>query len=92
MALTFGPYSPAMGMQRPDDDIRRPRDIGYIDLPCEAERRYWTREFGCSPQQLADAVATVGPLVVDVRSHLGACLTAEPVVRQSSCLAESETP
>ena len=52
-------------------DIRGPRDIGYIDLPSEADRDYWAREFGCSQQQLADAVASVGPLVVDVRSHLG---------------------
>ncbi len=52
----------------------RPSDIGYINLPSESERQYWTREFGCSQEQLADAVATVGPLVVDVRSHLGRCL------------------
>ncbi len=51
--------------------IRGPRDIGYIDLPSEGDRCYWAREFGCSEEQLAEAVATVGPLVVDVRSHLG---------------------
>ena len=53
------------------NDIRGPRDIGYIDLPSETDRHYWAREFGCSQEQLADAVATVGPLVIDVRSHLG---------------------
>ena len=52
-------------------EIRGPRDIGYIDLPSEADRDYWARECGCSQQQLADAVAIVGPLVVDVLSHLG---------------------
>ncbi len=52
-------------------EIRGPRDIGYIDLPSEADRRYWAREFGCSEEQLAEAVAKVGPLVIDVRSHLG---------------------
>ena len=51
--------------------IHGPRDIGYIDLPSETDRHYWAREFGCSQQQLADAVARVGPLVIDVRSHLG---------------------
>ncbi len=53
------------------NDIRGPRDIGYIDLPSETDRHYWAREFGCSQEQLADAVARVGPLVIDVRSHLG---------------------
>ncbi len=52
-------------------EVRGPRDIGYIDLPSEADRCYWAREFGCSEQQLVEAVAKVGPLVVDVRSHLG---------------------
>ncbi len=52
-------------------NIPGPRDIGYINLPSEDERHYWAREFGCSERELADAVASVGPLVIDVRSHLG---------------------
>ena len=57
--------------------IRGPSDIGFIDLPSEAERHYWTREFGCTQEQLAEAVAAVGPLVVDVRWHLGSRFEAD---------------
>lgn len=62
--------------------IPGPGDIGYINLPSEAERHYWAREFGCSQEQLRDAVATVGPLVVDVRSHLGSRLEARDPDKQ----------
>jgi hypothetical protein len=48
-----------------------PSDYGYVDLRSEPERRYWTRELGCSEQQLLDAVAAVGPLVVEVKRHIG---------------------
>ena len=64
-------------------DIPGPRDIGYIDLPSEADRHYWAREFGCSQEQLADAVATVGPLVIDVRSHLGRRLEKDAEARET---------
>ena len=58
-----------------------PSDYGYVNLRAEPERRYWMRELGCTEQQLRDAVAAVGPLVVDVKRHIGEALEradAEP--------------
>ncbi len=57
-----------MAEERP---LRGPLDCGYVDLRSDFERRYWARELGCSEQQLAEAVAAVGPLVVDVKRHIG---------------------
>ncbi len=51
--------------------VRGPSDYGYVDLRSEPERRYWTKELGCSEAQLIDAVAAVGPLVVEVKRHIG---------------------
>ena len=48
-----------------------PSDYGYVNLRSEPERRYWTKELGCSEEQLIDAVTTVGPLVVEVKRHIG---------------------
>ena len=50
---------------------RGPVDYGYVNVRSESERRYWSRELGCSEQQLIDAVAAVGPLVVEVKRHIG---------------------
>jgi len=58
-----------------------PSDYGYVDLRSEPERRYWTKELGCSEQQLVEAVGAVGPLVVEVKRYIGRCLEqadAEP--------------
>jgi hypothetical protein len=32
--------------------------------------RYWCKEFGCTEQQLRDAVKKVGVMSADVRKHL----------------------
>jgi Protein of unknown function (DUF3606) len=54
-----------------EQPIRGPLDYGYVNMRSEPERRYWTKELGCSEQQLIDAVTTVGPLVVEVKRHIG---------------------
>ena len=55
----------------------RPSDYGYVNLRSEPERRYWAKELGCSEAQLIDAVTTVGPLVVEVKRHIGMRLASD---------------
>lgn len=55
------------------DDLknRGPQDRARVNVNEEWERRWWCKEFGCTEQQLRDAVRAVGVMVVDVRRHLG---------------------
>jgi hypothetical protein len=86
-----GLYREPSGIEMPEDkQIRGPSDIGYINLPSEAERCYWAKEFGCSEEQLKDAVAAVGPLVVDVRWHLGSHCEAGEEADQSACATRAK--
>lgn len=50
---------------------RGPQDQNRINTSEEWELRYWTKEFGVTEEQLKAAVKAVGPMVVDVRKHLG---------------------
>lgn len=47
-----------------------PLDPGRVEILDPAEREYWCRELGCSPEALADAVAAVGTHTTEVREHL----------------------
>ncbi|ARP84416.1 DUF3606 domain-containing protein [Bordetella genomosp. 8] len=50
---------------------RGPRDRSRIALEEDWEMRYWTKEFGCTPEQLRDAVHKAGSNSVDkVREYL----------------------
>ncbi|CAM3525863.1 DUF3606 domain-containing protein [Bordetella sputigena] len=50
---------------------RGPRDRSRIALDEDWEMRYWTKEFGCTPEQLRDAVHKAGSNSVDkVREYL----------------------
>jgi hypothetical protein len=50
---------------------RGPRDRSRIALDEDWELRYWTKEFGCTPDQLRDAVRKAGSNSVDkVREYL----------------------
>jgi hypothetical protein len=40
-----------------------------VNEPYEVE--YWTKKFGCTPQELKDAVKAVGPMAADVEDELG---------------------
>ena len=42
-----------------------------IDVAREQECRYWSEKLGVSPERLRRAVKEVGPLVEDVKRHLG---------------------
>jgi hypothetical protein len=44
------------------------RDRVNVNEPYEV--RQWTQHFGCTEQQLRDAVLAVGPMVKDVEAHL----------------------
>ena len=50
---------------------RGTQDRQRIDVHQEHECRYWSDKLGVSPERLRQAVKQVGPLVEDVRRHLG---------------------
>ncbi|MGN8276734.1 DUF3606 domain-containing protein [Pseudomonas sp. SMV71] len=50
---------------------RGPQDRNRINTSEEWELKYWTKELGVNEDQLKAAVKAVGPMVVDVRKHLG---------------------
>lgn len=55
------------------DDLNRraPEDPTKINVDQPWELRYWTDELGVSEQTLIAAVKAVGPMVEDVKRHLG---------------------
>lgn len=56
----------------PDDrSIRGPADRSRINVHESYELSYWCRELGCTESQLRQAVQAVGPMVANVRRHLG---------------------
>jgi hypothetical protein len=56
----------------PDDPTKRgPQDRSRISLEEDYEVRYWTRRFGVSKEELAEAVGAVGHSVERVSEHLG---------------------
>lgn len=56
----------------PDNlNIRRPLDPLKINTGESWEIKTWTEKFGVTEKQLKDAVTAVGPMVADVKRHLG---------------------
>lgn len=55
------------------DDLtkRGPPDRSRINVHEPWERRWWTSQLGVSEAQLIQAVNAVGPMVADVKRHLG---------------------
>ena len=49
-----------------------PEDYDRINVLVEAELVYWTKQFGVSRAQLAQAIQDVGPRIPDLRRVLGA--------------------
>jgi hypothetical protein len=47
------------------------QDDQRINVNQDYEVRYWTKELGCTEDELKKAVKAVGPMVKDVRKHLG---------------------
>lgn len=54
-----------------DRSKRGGQDRKRINTSEGYELNYWTRQLGCTEQQLLGAVAAVGPQVDQVRSYLG---------------------
>ncbi|RYX91818.1 MAG: DUF3606 domain-containing protein [Comamonadaceae bacterium] len=54
-----------------DDRTKRGgQDRKRIDASEGYEVQYWTRQLGCTEQQLRTAIAAVGPQVEQVRAYL----------------------
>jgi hypothetical protein len=56
----------------PDNSHITHREEVRINIDHAHEVRYWKVALDCTEEQLRKAVATVGPLVTDVRAHLRA--------------------
>lgn len=54
------------------DDLRNrgPRDRARVNVHEPWEVEYWTKKFGCTAAQLAQAVNVVGVMAVDVERYL----------------------
>ena len=48
-----------------------PQNYDRINVLVEAELVYWTRQFGVTREQLAQAIQDVGPRIPDLRRVLG---------------------
>ena len=56
----------------PDNTHERGKpDRDRINVHEPYELRDWSKELGVTPDKLKDAVQKVGPMVKDVRKHLG---------------------
>lgn len=47
----------------------QPGDL-RIHITSENELRYWTKALNCSEKKLREAIAIVGPMMLDVRKYL----------------------
>jgi len=52
-------------------NLRRPQDASKVNTGQDWEVEYWCKEFGCTSQELKNAVAVVGNSADAVRRHLG---------------------
>lgn len=55
------------------DDLtrRKPEDPNKINVHQQWELDYWTQKLGVSEKVLKAAVSAVGPMLADVKRHLG---------------------
>jgi hypothetical protein len=53
-----------------DDSFRTWQDLRKIELSRNYEVRDWCKTFGCTKEELHDAVKAVGPSVQKVREYL----------------------
>lgn len=51
--------------------LRGPADRSRINIHEDYELKYWTQQIGVTADRLIAAVRAVGPMVADVRRHLG---------------------
>ncbi|BDC47690.1 DUF3606 domain-containing protein [Bryobacterales bacterium F-183] len=52
-------------------NLRGPADASRINLSEDYEVRYWTEKFGCTREELEDAVEKVGSSAAAVEVELG---------------------
>ena len=63
--------TPRFGDTMADDKTKRaPQDSSRINIREDYEVRYWTEKFGCTKQQLEDAVKKVGTSAEAVETEL----------------------
>ena len=55
------------------DDLskRGPQDAARVNVHEDWEVRYWCKAFGCTEQELKDAVKAVGVSAAAIRQHFG---------------------
>jgi hypothetical protein len=68
MSFTGSKFGKEFGM---GDDFSKkgPPDSGRVNLDERWERSYWARRLGVTDQELREAIALVGPLAEDVKTH-----------------------
>lgn len=49
---------------------RGPRDSSRVNVNEDYELRYWSQKFGKTPEQLKEAINTVGPMAKNVEAYL----------------------
>ena len=54
-----------------DTSKRGPADRTRINVNEASELSYWTKELGCTADELREAVNAVGVMVAEVRRYLG---------------------
>ena len=55
----------------PDNlNLRGPADRNRVNVHEPHEVRHWTAKYGCTEQELRDAVTSVGPMAADVEAYL----------------------
>lgn len=54
-----------------DLKITQPEDPNKINVKQPWELNYWSKSFGVSKEVIVGAVEKVGPLVLNVKRHLG---------------------
>jgi Protein of unknown function (DUF3606) len=63
--VTYGGYTMA------DDKTKKgPADASKVNVHEDYEVQYWRTKFGCTPQQLKDAVKKVGTVAAAVEKEL----------------------
>jgi len=66
------PHLNRTGRTMADDKSKTDQaDRSRINVNEDYELSDWSKQFGCSPEQLKEAVRAVGPMAEDVRRHLG---------------------
>jgi uncharacterized protein DUF3606 len=53
-----------------DQENRGPADRSRVDVSAPGEVKYWRKEFGCTEQQLRQAIAAAGDSAAKVSQYL----------------------